>query len=397
MASTVDKYTRVTLTELSGYVRRAVRTAQPVMIWGGPGIGKSTIIHDIAKSYNGAVVELRLGQVGPQDIIGVPYFNRDNQTMKWAPPEALPSAEFAAQYDKVFLFLDEITSGAPAVQAAAYQLILDRKVGQYVLPDNVVVIAAGNEATDRGLTYTMLKPLQNRFKHYHVKVDYDSWLDWAASAKIHQDIIAYISWSKEKLYQFNANDHQESFPTPRSWSRVSSDLADFEKYGGSEKELLDEIASSIGYGYTTEFLAWRKIGSNLPKPEDVVSGKVTTLEIADISAHYQLAMSVTIHLRSEWEEHSTLTGETKTIGKNFDRPVHLRKWNSAKEQAIWEKKLNTWLRFVMDNFSKELAIATFRIGTANYHLLHATSLENIPVWSEVAKKFNKYLTFNTED
>jgi MoxR-like ATPase len=120
----------------------------------------------------------------PTDLRGIPFFQKDKGVMDWAPPIDLPTEEFAAKYPVVVLFLDEMNSAAPAVQAAGYQLILNRRVGKYVLPDNVVIVAAGNRESDKGVTYRMPTPLANRFVHLELRVDHTSWLHWFCKTRL---------------------------------------------------------------------------------------------------------------------------------------------------------------------------------------------------------------------
>jgi len=129
----------------------------------------------------------------------MPYYSANDNTMKWAPPVELPSEEFAKKFSTIYLFLDELNSAAPAVQAAAYQLILNRKVGTYVLPDNVVIIAAGNREADKGVTYRMPAPLANRFVHLELAVDFNDWFEWAVANKIHKDVVGYLQFAKKRF------------------------------------------------------------------------------------------------------------------------------------------------------------------------------------------------------
>ena len=121
------------------------------------------------------MIDLRLGQMEPTDIRGIPFYNKDIGKMDWAPPVELPDEEMSKDYPIVVLFLDELNSAAPSVQSAAYQLILNRRIGKYRLPDNVVMVAAGNRESDKGVTYRMPTPLANRFIHQEMKVDFSSW------------------------------------------------------------------------------------------------------------------------------------------------------------------------------------------------------------------------------
>ena len=152
---------------------RAFKKKRPLFIWGPPGIGKSEIVQQIGDSLEAPVIDIRLSLWEPTDIKGIPYFDSNVGKMVWASPAELPDAEFASKHKNVILFLDEMNSAAPAVQAAAYQLVLNRRVGQYVLPDNVLIVAAGNREADKGVVYRMPAPLANRFVHLELAVDFN--------------------------------------------------------------------------------------------------------------------------------------------------------------------------------------------------------------------------------
>ena len=190
---------------------KAFKVQRPLFLWGPPGIGKSELVEGITNELNGLMIDLRLGQMEPTDIRGIPYYNKDKGVMDWAPPVELPDEATASQYPIVVLFLDELNSAAPSVQSAAYQLILNRRIGKYHLPKNVVMVAAGNRESDKGVTYRMPTPLANRFLHQEMKVDFASYQEWAVKNKIHKDVVGYLSFAKQDLYDF-----VHSFPTRRS-------------------------------------------------------------------------------------------------------------------------------------------------------------------------------------
>ena len=157
-------------------IKHALKKKRPIFLWGAPGIGKSDIVRQVCDGFsNSHLIDIRLSLWEPTDIKGIPYFDSNAGTMTWGAPSELPSEEFAAQYDNIVLFLDEMNSAAPAVQAAAYQLILNRRVGEYKLPDNVMIVAAGNRDADKGVTYRMPAPLANRFVHLELAVNFDDW------------------------------------------------------------------------------------------------------------------------------------------------------------------------------------------------------------------------------
>ena len=144
----------------------------PTFIWGSPGVGKSSLVAQIALEKNMKFIDLRLSLLDPTDLRGIPFFAKEEKKAVWAKPEFLPDTDCL---DYGILFLDEINSAPPTIQAAAYQLILDRKIGEYTLPQNYSIIAAGNYETDRGVTYRMPTPLANRFVHLNFDLDFESW------------------------------------------------------------------------------------------------------------------------------------------------------------------------------------------------------------------------------
>ncbi len=220
MAETLENRT-VNTNEARRAITRCFKANRPVFLWGAMGIGKSELIAGIADEMGGLVIDLRMATLDPTDIRGIPYFNKTSSTMSWAPPVELPNEELAAQYPVIILFLDEMNSAAPAVQAAAYQLGLNRRVGTYVRPANVVMVAAGNRESDRGVTYRMPAPLSNRFVHLELRVDFDCWQEWAIKHRIHKDVIGFLNFSKQSLFNFDPRSPSRSFATPRSWTFVS--------------------------------------------------------------------------------------------------------------------------------------------------------------------------------
>jgi len=210
-------------------LRRAFKANRPLFLWGPPGIGKSDIVKQMGEELNAHVIDIRLSLWDPTDIKGIPFFNATSNKMEWAPPVELPDEAMAAQHDKIILFMDEMNSAAPAVQAAAYQLVLNRRVGTYKLPDNVHIVAAGNRETDKGVTYRMPAPLANRFVHLEMKVDWEDYFGWAVDNKIHKDVVGFLTFSKKDLYDFDPKSASRAFATPRSWSFVSELLFDDEE------------------------------------------------------------------------------------------------------------------------------------------------------------------------
>ena len=341
-------------------ILQAFRVKRPIFLWGPPGIGKSDLVANITKELEGFMIDLRLGQMEPTDIRGIPFYNKDKGLMDWAPPIDLPTQEFASQYPVVVLFMDEMNSAPPSVQSAAYQLILNRRIGKYVLPDNVVMIAAGNRESDKGVTFRMPTPLANRFIHQELKVNFDAWLEWAAQNKIHKDVVGYISFAKQDLYDFDAKSASRAFATPRSWTFVSELLYD---------ETLDDdtainmIAGTVGEGLAVKFAAHRKISARMPKPEDILSGKVNTLDVKEVSAMYSLVTSMCYELQAAVE--------------------------NKVPDAEFHKMADNFLGYMMKNFEVELVVMGARIALTTYNLPFLPSkLKN---FDEFHERYGRYI------
>src|SRR5210317_1671164 len=338
-------------------IQRAFAKKRPIFLWGPPGIGKSDIIHQIGDYMDAHVIDIRLSLWEPTDIKGIPYYAANDNTMKWAPPQELPTQEMAKKHKTIILFLDEMNSAAPAVQAAAYQLILNRKVGQYVLPDNVLIVAAGNRDADKGVTYRMPAPLANRFVHLELKVDFDDWFAWATENKIHTDVVGYLTFAKQDLYDFDPKGSSRSFAPPRSWSFVSQLLSD----DLPESTLTDLVAGCVGEGLAVKFMNHRKISGQLPNPSDILSGKVRDLKTKEISAMYSLTVS--------------LCYELQQAHQNGDK-----KWNDMADR---------FFNYMMDNFETELVVMGAKIALTNYKLPFDPS--KLKSFDRFHKKFGKYL------
>ena len=349
----------VTSTQARKSLLKAFKVKRPLFLWGPPGIGKSELVENITRELGGHMIDLRLGQMEPTDIRGIPFYNKDIGKMDWAPPVELPDEELASQYPIVVLFLDELNSAAPSVQSAAYQLILNRRIGKFRLPDNVVMVAAGNRESDKGVTYRMPTPLANRFIHQEMKVDFPSWQEWAVLHKIHKDVVGYLSFAKQDLYDFDAKSASRAFATPRSWSFVSELLDD----ENDNDTLTNLIAGTVGEGLAVKFMAHRKVASKMPNPLDILKGKVKDLNVKEVSAMYSLVISMCYELKA--------AVENKTADKEF------------------HEMCDNFLGYMMKNFETELTVMGARIALTTYDLpFLPTKLKN---FDEFHQRYGKYI------
>ena len=242
----------------------------PVMLWGPPGVGKSQMVAQVARKYGVPVIDIRLSQMEPTDLRGIPF--RVADLVEWAIPAMLPDA--ARHGASGVLFLDEITSAAPTVSAAAYQLILDRRLGAYTVPEGWAIFAAGNRQGDRGITYSMPAPLANRFSHFSVETHLDDWVAWAYANDIDERVIAFLRFRPELLFDFDPAHNPVAFPSPRSWEFAHRALA---KFGEQPELLLGALEACVGPAGGVELKAFIDNLDNLPDIDAIVNGAAASV------------------------------------------------------------------------------------------------------------------------
>lgn len=248
------------------FASTASQAHTPVMLWGPPGVGKSQIIAQIAGRHGVPLIDIRLSQMEPTDLRGVPFRNGD--LVEWSVPALLPDA--GRHGARGILFLDEITSAPPTVTAAAYQLILDRRLGEYQVPAGWVIFAAGNRYGDRGVTYVMPTPLANRFTHYEIEAHLDDWVAWAHDSGIDERVIAFLRFRPDLLFDFNPAQSPIAFPSPRSWEYAHRALA---KFGDAPALLRDALQACVGPAAGVELKAFVDNMDQLPDIDAIVQGR----------------------------------------------------------------------------------------------------------------------------
>ena len=238
----------------------------PAMLWGPPGVGKSQIIAQVAQRNNVNIIDIRLSQMEPSDLRGIPF--RKDEFVEWAVPAMLPNAQRHGEAG--ILFLDEITSAPPSVSAAAYQLILDRKLGAYQVPQGWAIFAAGNRQGDRGVTYTMPAPLANRFSHFEVHINTDDWVAWAYANNIDDRVIAFVRFRPELLFDFDPAHNPSAFPSPLSWEFAHRAL---QKYEHQHELLLGSLQACVGQAAGIELKAFIDNLDQMPDLDAIIRGE----------------------------------------------------------------------------------------------------------------------------
>jgi hypothetical protein len=244
------------------------------MIWGAPGIGKSSIVAQTASAHDLELVDLRLSQLAPTDLRGLPV--ADNGVSRWYPPEFLPRS------GRGVVFLDELNMAPPAMQGMAQQLILDRRVGSYVLPEGWFIWAAGNRKEDRASVFDMPAPLANRFIHLEVEPHWESWKAHALADGVHEQVIAFLAFRPNLLHQIDP--HKPAWPSPRAWSMAS-------RLHGAQLD----IAPVVGAAVAGEFASYIELYKSLPDLDPIFEGKGEHVGFpAEPSARYAATIGLTV-------------------------------------------------------------------------------------------------------
>jgi hypothetical protein len=328
---------------------RGVQTGHhtPVMLWGPPGVGKSQMVAQIAERHSVPMIDIRLSQMEPTDLRGIPF--RSGETVEWAPPAMLPNAQRHGAAG--ILFLDEITSAAPTVSAAAYQLILDRRLGEYRVPPGWAIVAAGNRQGDRGVTYHMPAPLANRFSHFEVEAHLDDWVAWAHAHNIDERIIAFLRFRPERLFDFNPAHNPVAFPSPRSWEFAHRAL---QKFADQSDLLLAALQACVGPGAGVEAKAFIDNLGNLPDLDAIVRGDAATVP-TETDLQYAVASALVaraVRVRGAAEEPKVL-GNILDYARKFPNREMGVMLVSDMQRAVGERLFATpqfasWAKSVAD-------------------------------------------------
>jgi MoxR-like ATPase len=251
--------------------RQTAGLNQPVILWGAPGIGKSAAVKQAAAELGCELYDLRVTLLDHIDIRGLPSV-QDGQTVV-CPPSFLPTE------GKGILFLDELPQGKMSIQNALFQLVLDRRLGDYVLPDGWIIVAAGNRLEDKsGVSERMNKALANRFLHIDIDVDTRELVEFGIQNQWHPLVASFLQWAPRMAHYSTAFADAASaevvtlkdlkddnaFPTPRAWEMVSNML--------HATEAGDEVVGGIvGDRAAAQFKAFQRIWSKLPDLDNILA------------------------------------------------------------------------------------------------------------------------------
>ena len=441
MHGTLPLLNQVTPSRAAEAIRTMRATGVSLYIHGGTGIAKSAIARQVANEENVALIDLRLSQLAPEDVRGVPMPGEVDRMkgIVWMPPLVFPRDldfegvdavddtgichirffnpignngvhyctspniqveatdpalkleverrvnSFVVQLRddgghasagtirwrvtgeaKAILALEEFNSATPAVMAAAYQLILDRRIGDYIVPDGVMLLALGNRDGDRGVTYQLPKPIANRFVHLEMEFSWDDWFAWAGKNHIHPEVVGYLSKWPSKVNTFDPDSPHLSFSTPRSWEFVSKIISGQQQ--SCQKPTLDAlICGAIGDATGNEFIQHRRFMAEMPDVADILDGKVTTFMTTNPQYATQISYSIRVQLCYELKLRSV------EIERSYQGPRNKDAYNKYPPRQAWLKSADRAFAYAIDNFRPDVAIVAARLSVVVHRLNFAPS------------------------
>tara|TARA_R110002020_G_scaffold160008_4_gene344332 strand:+ start:1906 stop:3018 length:1113 start_codon:yes stop_codon:yes gene_type:complete len=248
---------------LAEIVKGHLATKIPMCIWSPPGCGKTDHMRQIAVEAGFAIIDWRLAQMDAADVRGIPYIGDDGRT-HYAPPATLP----VEGCGPTVLFLDEIMQAHGSVTAVAGQIIHERRLGDYVLPDNVVVFAASNRHFDRAAANRMAAHTANRFLHYELVVNSHDWCEWAVANRVDERVVSFLRWRPELCYQYDPKSTSPAYPSLRSWTHLASIISAVDE----NSDIVRTYAlGAVGEGAGSEFIGFIKTLRRLPDIDEIIA------------------------------------------------------------------------------------------------------------------------------
>lgn len=252
---------------------------------------------------------------------------------------------------KAILALEEFNSAPPSVMAASYQLILDRRIGDYLVPNGVMLLAMGNRDSDHGVTFQLAKPVANRFIHIEMEFNWNDWFTWAGNNHIHPEVLGYLSKWPSKTYDFDPDSPYHSFATPRSWEFVSKVISHATPSSEVSRAL---ICGAVGDAIGAEFVQHRKFMADMPKIDDILSGKITTFNPSNPRFEMQISYSVSVQMCYELKERANAAERAYT--------GHLRDFHKSPGRSQWLAEAERGFAYAIEHFRPDVTIMAIRLA-----------------------------------
>lgn len=288
----------VNILQAKSLIEEAIQVQLVPMLHGSPAVGKSSIVKEIADNFNLKVIDLRLAQCDPTDLLGFPSIDRDSNRARYMPMSTFPieGDKVPEGYDGWLLFLDEFNSADRGTQKAAYKLVLDRMIGEFNLHPNTAIVCAGNLETDNAIVEEMSTALQSRMVHLELTVNSDIWLDWASSNGIDHKITSFIRFKPDNLYRFDPAHSDNTYASPRTWEFANRLIR---KMGLDNPLLLQILAGTISEGVAREFIGFTKIYQRLPTIDQIIASPEGIMVPDEPSILYALTGSISNYAKPD--------------------------------------------------------------------------------------------------
>jgi len=295
----------VTLAQAKELIQDCGRAKHTCNLISSPGVGKSAIVKEIAEEWKLKVIDIRLTEYDPTELNGYPFILNPTDEIHLVKAGHVPMITFPTENDPIpegyrgwMIILDEFPSAPLSVQAAAYKITLDRMVGSHKLHKNCIIVTAGNKATDKAIVNRLSTAQQSRFSTLMIKVDLNTWLEWANRVDIDYRVRSFLRWKPELLHDFNPNHADLTFPCPRTWHFVSN-LAAANKWTEITYSKLPLLAGTVGHGAARQFHAFCEIYKDLPTIREIIADPLGCRMPDEISVHHAAAGLVGHHISKD--------------------------------------------------------------------------------------------------
>jgi AAA domain (dynein-related subfamily) len=359
-ATTAPLTTQIYPSDLISLLDVHAITKHAAFIWGPPGIGKSAVIAQYAAMHGYELIDIRLSQFDNTDIRGIPY--RHPQGMKWELPSIFPRDPNA----KAIIFFDELAQAEQSVRKAAFQIILDRRIGEYVVPENVIIIAASNRTQDRSGVSKLEYALKSRFVHYDLAVSFDDFANWAITHDFNTKMLGFLSSNKHMLHEFDPVSESNGGMSPRQWAIASNMWNNSGRLSLRLKYV--QLEGCVGKSACEAFKSHINLADKMPSVASVFDGTALPLESKNPAIGFSLGFSLLYEYR---DRNNAITPET--------------------DMNSFYESLDRMFGYLQSNVDITILVTIMKSMKTNFNLL--PPLKKTPALAKIMKTAGKDLAY----